>query len=69
MIAIGPPSVSPIRAARYRHRIGDAGAALVEAQHAAERAKTVQVVRERRLVPHDVEVLQPIRDQQNLERA
>ena len=42
-----------------RDRIGHSGAALVEGDHPADRAQPVQIAGQSRLVPHDVDVLQP----------
>ena len=52
-----------------RDRVRDAGAPLVEAEEPAECPQATQEARQRRLFPHDLDVAEPVRDEDHVERA
>lgn len=52
-----------------RHRVGDASASLVEADHPPHRRQALEEARQRRIFPHDFDVVGMIRDEDDVARA
>jgi hypothetical protein len=52
-----------------RHRVGNAGAPLVEADHPPHRRQALEEARQRRIFPHDLDVIGMIRNEDDLARA
>src|SRR5258706_7290646 len=64
--------VAPLLERRQRREwngIRESGATLVEAEHSAERAETREKRRDRRLLPHDLDVRRPPRNEDEVTRS